>query len=295
MSNIKTMKTLRVIFLFFFFCQFEIAKADMSIENETPLGGDIKFSEYDRDGAIRIATSNCNSRGLNGLNRLTLLGLPTRHWEFECDVKSDAIYQNESTPTSQSNNLISITKNLDSYGADCKEIGFKPKTPAYGDCVLELRKRDFSNSTTQSKNSSAKNISSKAKGDGSTEDIACQRYGFRPQTDAYGQCRMQLDNTKKQMQAQQAQYEEQKRIYDQQQAQYEREKSRQKGLALLRYGSALASGTSPYFSDNVANANSQVFGTAPPPPRSRIQTYTIRLPNSKTMNCTYINNNMDCH
>ncbi len=190
---------------------------------------------------------------------------------------------------------IAMAKDLDAYGAECKEIGFKPKTPAYGDCVLELRKRDLGNTPIQSKATITTNTPSQAKGDDSTEDIACQRYGFRPQTDAYGQCRMQLDNTKKQMQAQQSQYEEQKRIYDQQQAQYEREKSRQKGLALLRYGSALASGTSPYFSDNVANANSQVFGTAPPPPRNTIQTYTIRLPNSKTMNCTYINNNMDCH
>lgn len=32
---------------------------------------------------------------------------------------------------------------LEQYGSICKEIGFKQKTPDYGDCVLELRSRDL--------------------------------------------------------------------------------------------------------------------------------------------------------
>jgi len=192
----------------------------------------------------------------------------------------------------------SSAKDLDTYGAECKEIGFKPKTPAYGDCVLELRRRDKSNSNSQpepiKQNVVQAPIQQAPRGDGSADDASCQRYGFTPQTDAYGQCRMQLDNAKRQLQTLQAQNTEQQRIYDQQQAQFQKEKNRQQGLALLRYSAALAQGTSPYFSDNVANANAQVFGTAPVAPRPLPETYTITLPNSRTMTCTSINNVMNC-
>ena len=193
---------------------------------------------------------------------------------------------------------VSNAKDLDSYGADCKEIGFKPKTTDYGDCVLVLRKRDQTSSIQQS-SSQRQNVvqtpvQQPPRGDGTADDASCQRYGFAPQTDAYAQCRMQLDNVKKQLQVQQAQYVEQRRVYEQQQAQYEKEKNRREGLELLRYGSALASGTSPYASENFANANAQVYGTAPVAPRPLPQSYTITMPNNKMMNCTFINNIMNC-
>jgi hypothetical protein len=105
---------------------------------------------------------------------------------------------------------------------------------------------------------------------------------------------MQLDSAKRQLQSQQAQFAEQQKIYEQQQEEYQREKSRQQGLALMRWGTALAGGRSPYFSENVANANAQVFGAPPVAPRATPQTYTITMPNNRMMTCTYINNIMNC-
>lgn len=52
---------------------------------------------------------------------------------------------------------VSSAKDLKAYGADCEKIGFKPKTPAYGKCILELS-RENANSTPQQKVEQPNNI-----------------------------------------------------------------------------------------------------------------------------------------
>lgn len=44
---------------------------------------------------------------------------------------------------------ISHSKDLKAYGADCEIIGFKPKTPAYGKCILELSREDLNRPTAE--------------------------------------------------------------------------------------------------------------------------------------------------
>jgi hypothetical protein len=46
----------------------------------------------------------------------------------------------------------SMADELNAYKATCKDIGFKPKTPAFGDCVLELKKRSSGTSNPASQN-----------------------------------------------------------------------------------------------------------------------------------------------
>ena len=38
--------------------------------------------------------------------------------------------------------LICLADNLDDYKSTCKDIGFKPGTEKFGDCVLKLKKKD---------------------------------------------------------------------------------------------------------------------------------------------------------
>jgi hypothetical protein len=45
--------------------------------------------------------------------------------------------------------VISHSKDLKAYGKDCEKIGFKPKTPAYGKCILELSRDDITNTSQQ--------------------------------------------------------------------------------------------------------------------------------------------------
>lgn len=39
--------------------------------------------------------------------------------------------------------LFSFADNLDDYKSTCKDIGFKPGTEKYWDCVLKLKKKDI--------------------------------------------------------------------------------------------------------------------------------------------------------
>ena len=52
---------------------------------------------------------------------------------------------------------ISHSKDLKAYGKDCEKIGFKPKTPAYGKCILELSREDI-NSAPQQKEERVSNV-----------------------------------------------------------------------------------------------------------------------------------------
>jgi hypothetical protein len=96
---------------------------------------------------------------------------------------------------------ITFAKNIDDYAADCKEIGFKPKTEKFGDCVLELKKRDKSHSTITSV--------ATVRGDGSPDDSQCISYGFKPGTETYAMCREKIDQNRKLQAAQERHYQEQ--------------------------------------------------------------------------------------
>jgi hypothetical protein len=130
----------------------------------------------------------------------------------------------------------------------------------------------------------------------------CLKFGLSIGTDAFSECRMKFEIAKRENAQRQAtydiqkqRYEEEKRRYDAQLAEYEKEKERQKGLALLRFGAALAGGTSPYASENMANASRQSLGLAPSPPTApQIQNFTIRNPNGRMISCSSFGTNINC-
>lgn len=109
-----------------------------------------------------------------------------------------------------------LALDLTAYESQCSEIGFKRKTPAFGECVLELKSRE----------SGSERVSANSQGDGSAEHSTCARYGFRAGSTEYAQCRMQIDLAKSQAQEQQRQYERQA-------ASRQEEKNRAKGEAAL--------------------------------------------------------------
>jgi len=59
------------------------------------------------------------------------------------------------------------------------------------------------------------------KGDGSNNDLICQKYGFKLKSEAYSKCRLDLDIAQQQAEAQLILYEEQKRQYEFQHSQHE--------------------------------------------------------------------------
>ena len=201
---------------------------------------------------------------------------------------------------------------LAEHEATCSELGFKKKTQAYGECVLELDRRETVGRAqavkqvqqqTQIQAQQQTQIQAQQKGDGTNEHQICVKFGFVVGTAPYSDCRLKIDIAKREQAQRQAaydieqqRYQEEQRRYEAQVAEYEREKERQKGLALLRFGAALAGGTSPYFSENLANAGRQSLGLAPAPPtRPQIQNFTITNPAAnRVTNCTMVGNNINC-
>lgn len=186
---------------------------------------------------------------------------------------------------------------FDQYGNTCKEIGFKPKTPDYGDCVLELRSRELKKinkpkiqkaNTDQS--SQANQIASpktREVGDGSNNDNICQKYGFKVGDEGYKRCRLDLDVAQRQAEADMAQFEQQKRQYEEQKRQYEAaiaaEESRKEVQAwsnVLMYGLGLAGGRTH------SEAAPALYGLPMYPRQPTFQNYTITSPRGIT-NCVY--------
>ena len=160
---------------------------------------------------------------------------------------------------------------LTKHEQTCSEIGFKPKTPAFGECVLELHGRDSkTNSSKPSQANSTQTVTPQqnARGDGTTDHTTCAKYGFQAGTTEYSQCRMQIDTARKQAEEQERQYQEQ---VDAQ----ARAKEKAQGEALFLFGMGLLSGAQP----NAQSSNLPFIQ----PPRTR---HTYTLPNGKMMTCT---------
>lgn len=165
----------------------------------------------------------------------------------------------------------------------CSEIGFKRKTEAFANCVLELVQRN--NSSQSVRSSQPSQISS-----GNPDDITCNNYGFKTGTNDFAQCKLQINTARQQAQLQQQQYEQQKRQYDEQQAKIasdkEKQDRRKAAEVFLRYGSG----------QSVTNAIADTAAgkpfpqTRPQPP----QQTSIMLPGGKMVHCETVGNVTNC-
>ena len=64
---------------------------------------------------------------------------------------------------------------LAEHEAMCADLGFKKRTPAYGECVLELDRRA---STEKGKAVQQVRQQEQQRGDGTSEHQTCNRFGF---------------------------------------------------------------------------------------------------------------------
>jgi hypothetical protein len=189
---------------------------------------------------------------------------------------------------------------LTAHEKTCAEIGFKKRTLAFGECVMELDQR-ASVERTQAMKLSQQQV--QQQGDGTNEHQICEKFGFVVGNAPYSDCRLKINIAKQEQTQRQATYDaEQRRYlveqqrYDAQVAELERQKEKQRADGLIRFGLALMGGTSPHASENFANAGRQALGLAPAPPiRPQIQNFTITNPGRQTTNCTMIGNNINCH
>jgi hypothetical protein len=126
-------------------------------------------------------------------------------------------------------------------------------------------------------------------GDGSADDLLCKKYGFKPQTNGYAECRMKIDFAKTESKRQQEQYEREQREYQRQLAEIEREKERRRGAAFLELGARMMGGQSPINALGSLGTGAPIAPSRPVPINQ-----TITLPGGRMINCTTMGSMTNC-
>ena len=203
---------------------------------------------------------------------------------------------------------------LSSHEQTCADLGFKKRTPAYGDCVLELDRRGRTQSNSQAaqeaerqreeqqRQAQEQQRAAAARGDGSPDHQTCAGFGFVAGTTPYSDCRMRIAIAKREAQQRQAafeadqqRYEAERREYDAKVAAQERQRKVDAWLKSAQFFSALGAGQSRNFSENAANAGRIVSGQPPlPPTQPQIQNFTITGPSGRMTSCTAMGNHVNC-
>jgi len=166
-----------------------------------------------------------------------------------------------------------IADDFSSYEATCKEIGFKPKTPDFGDCVLELRRRDLSKKAPREalSHSALSNELISNKSSKSDYEAQANEY-FRQQQALYDQ--------------QMIVYQKQKADVEAQQAAIEQAKDERRNMKLIELGLRMAGGQSVQDA-SMAAAGMQPLPTPRPPSMQMLENYRITTPNGGLVNCRY--------
>ncbi len=159
----------------------------------------------------------------------------------------------------------------------CVDIGFKRKTEAFGNCVLELVQRRGSQPRTQS---------SQVANSNDPDDATCRKYGFRAGTNEYAQCKQQIDQARLDAQRQQAQFEQQQKQYQAQLDAYKKRRDDAANLAMLQMGLGMMAG---------GGSQGSSVGPAPVAPQKPLNDYrTYSLPNGQIMRCNSFGSNTQC-
>lgn len=126
-------------------------------------------------------------------------------------------------------------------------------------------------------------------GDGTPDDLMCKRYGLKPQTTSYAECRMKLDFARTENARQQQQYEREQAEYERRVAEIQKEREKQRAMRQLELGLRMMGGQSPVDAVNSVGTGAPIAPSRPSP-----VTQTITLPNGRMVNCTTFGTNTNC-
>ena len=196
-----------------------------------------------------------------------------------------------------------ISAGLVDFETTCAEIGFKKRTPAFGECVLELDNRSKREKEIKSELSRVSPVREAASQvDNSPDHKVCLQFGFIAGKREYADCRLKLDIARQEQsqrqlifEAEQRKFEADQNRYEAEVREFERQKDIQKNMALLKFGLALMGGASPIATENFANAARSSVGIEPiPPVKPQIQNFTITNSTGRVVNCTVVSNSVNC-
>lgn len=164
----------------------------------------------------------------------------------------------------------------------CRGLGFKDKTEKFGTCVLELSKRGD--------DQQPRPATTTARGDGTPDDATCVAYGYSVGSNGYADCRMKLDQARRDYERELRAYQAEKAAYDQRVAEGQAEARRRQQEKQAQYGFCVAACSSQPGSTALgcmsrcgAAAAGLPFDPGAPPARpSGRTTYVI---NGQIINC----------
>jgi TPR repeat protein len=132
----------------------------------------------------------------------------------------------------------------------------------------------------------AQAAAAKPRGDGSPDDETCQRYGLKPSTAPYADCRVKLKVARDDAEARQRDYEARQAEYERRMAAYEREQKRSEGLALMELGFGMMAGGRRVAAPTALRA--------PDPPTPVESRFNISVNGGPMMHCIHRNTMLDC-
>jgi hypothetical protein len=111
---------------------------------------------------------------------------------------------------------------ISGYEKTCLDLGFKQRSPAYGECVLELEKRGSAGEKLaerqrmeqQQQQNRQRAAEINQRGDGTPDHQTCYKFGLIPSTPQYSDCRLKLTIAKREADQRQAAFESERRRYE---------------------------------------------------------------------------------
>lgn len=164
----------------------------------------------------------------------------------------------------------------------CRDLGFKDKTEKFGTCVLELSARAGVAPPSA--------LPSSLRGDGSPDDSTCASYGYSAGTSGYADCRMKLDQARRDYERELRAYEAEKAAYEQRVAEGQAEARRRQQERQAQYGFCVAACSSQPGSTALScmsrcGAASAGLSFDPGAPPARPSGQTTYLINGQIINC----------
>ena len=161
-----------------------------------------------------------------------------------------------------------LANDLESYKATCKDIGFKPKTVKFGECVLKLRNNHPANQGSSSKVISNTN---------NIEELKSQHQALAQQ---------QFQALQKQNDLLERQYQNQLSIQAQQKKAAADAKRKRVSVYLMKLGAGMMQGQT--MGDSARAAQGLPLIDAPRRPTMQpMQDYRVTLPNGSFYTCRY--------
>lgn len=187
-----------------------------------------------------------------------------------------------------------VAQGISNHERVCAEIGFKPKTIAFGECVLELDRREKADNRAVNQQKVPKPLieystSAQQTFEQAEDNRACRSLGFTSNSPNLAECRLKLQKLREENTRRQQNYERELAEHESRVAAIEKDRDRERALRQIEFGVRVLGGQTP------SDASRSLGNSLPTPPaRPQALNQTIFLPGGRVVNCSMNGNIINC-